>query len=471
MGKPAGFIEFERVDPKYKLVEERLKNYKEFSEELPEEELRKQGARCIDCGVPYCHAIGCPIYNLIPEWNDLIYHGQWKKAFHRLDLTNNLPEVTGRICPAPCETSCTLAINTDAVTIHNNELAIIERAFAEGWVVPRPPQVETGKCVAVVGSGPAGLAAAQQLRRAGHTVVLFEKSDKIGGLLRYGIPDFKLEKKIIDRRLEQMKLEGIEFRTGVNVGEDITASELRKQFDAIVLTLGAGKPRDLAVPGRDLKGVYFALEFLTQSNQYVAGMKKQDEIIWCEKKNVLVIGGGDTGSDCVGTSNRQRAKKVFQFEILPKPLMWDKSYNPDWPDWPRYLRTSSSQEEGCERDWGITTKEFIGVDGVLKQAKCVRVTWNGNQMTEIPGSEFTLDVDLVLLAMGFVHVEYGRLVKDLDVALDQRGNIKTDDHYATSVPGVFAAGDAITGASLVVRAICHGREAAEACNKYLCRQK
>jgi glutamate synthase (NADPH) small chain len=472
MGKATGFLEYKRVGGSYLPVEERLKNYKEFIIPPSEEELCRQGARCMDCGIPYCHGVGCPVYNLIPEWNDYVYRGKWRDAYERLELTNNLPEITGRICPAPCETSCTLAINDAPVTIKNIELAIIERAFTEGWVVPKPPRLETGKRVAVVGSGPAGLAAAQQIRRSGHRVTLFEQDEKIGGILRYGIPDFKLEKWVIDRRMKQMAAEGIRFETGVIIGEDISARYLRKSFDAIVLTTGAEEPRDLPVPGRELGGIDFAMAYLVGSNKFVAGELGPDEVISAKGKKVLVIGGGDTGSDCVGTALRQGAESVRQFEIMPKPLEWDKSYNPEWPEWPLILRTSSSHEEGCKRDWCITTKQFSGDGNQVSRGSFARVEWEKDDSTgrfsmkEVPGSEFDLDVDLVLLAMGFVHVKQGRLVQDLGVDIDEHGNIKANN-YTTSVDGVFTAGDANTGASLVVRAIYHGREAAKAVSKYL----
>ena len=476
MGRVAGFIEFPRVDSSHRSIEERIHNYREFTDLPSEDELKRQGARCMDCGVPYCHSIGCPLGNIIPDWNDLVYRGDWQKAYQRLELTNNFPEITGRICPAPCETACTLAANDNPVSIKCIELAIIERAFSKGWVVPHPPAFESGKRVAVIGSGPAGLAAAQQLRRAGHTVVLFEKSDAIGGILRYGIPDFKLEKGILDRRLEQMKQEGVRFETGVDVGTSITPGDLKKDFDAILLTQGAGEPRDLKVPGRELQGIHFAMEYLTQSNRFVAGTAKKGEIIWAEQKNVLVIGGGDTGSDCVGTAVRQGAKKVYQFEILPKPAEWDAVYNPDWPDWPKFLKTSSSHEEGCERRWSIGTRQFTGTGGKVTSGHFNQVEWKDRpgkppEITDVPGSEFTLDVDLVFLAMGFVHVEHSALINSLGIDVDQRGNIRTEANYTTSVQGVFAAGDAMTGASLVVRAIWHGREAAKACTNYLLRQK
>lgn len=473
MGKATGFLDYKRVGPQYRPIEQRVKDYKEFTIAPPEEELNRQGGRCMDCGIPFCHSMGCPVYNLIPEWNDLVYEGKWQEAFERLEMTNNLPEITGRICPAPCEPACTLSINEAPVTIKQIELAIIERAFSEGWVVPRPPKEESGKRVAVIGSGPAGLAAAQQLRRMGHKVTLFEKDSKLGGILRYGIPDFKLEKWVLDRRLAQMEAEGVEFATDAIIGEDISARYLKKLYDVVLLTMGAGQPRDLPVPGRELEGVHFAMEFLTKNNRLQSGEYSPDQIISAEGKNVLVIGGGDTGSDCVGTSNRHGAKKVYQFEILPKPLVWDKPWNPEWPAWPKILRTSSSHEEGCERDWEISTKQFKGENGKVTEGDFVRVKWERNaengrfEMKEIPGSEFSLKVDLVLLAMGFVHVEHGRLLQDLGVHLTDRGGIKTDGNYQTSQPGIFTAGDAETGASLVVRAIYHGRRSAEAVDAYL----
>jgi glutamate synthase (NADPH/NADH) small chain len=382
-------------------------------------------------------------------------------------MTSTLPEITGRVCPAPCETACTLAINVEPVTIKQLELAIIERAFAEGWVVPRPPRSVSGKRVAVVGSGPAGLAAAQQLRRAGHEVTVYERSARVGGLLRYGIPDFKLEKAIIDRRTRQMESEGVRFETGVTIGEDISARYLRGTFDVVLLAVGAGEPRDLKVPGRELSGIHLAMDYLTRSNKLVAGEIGEDELISARGKSVLVIGGGDTGSDCVGTANRQGAKSVCQYEILPKPMEWKEPWNPSWPLWPNILRTSSSHEEGCERDWAIATTRFEGARGRLEAVRCGRVAWNAGRMEDVKGSAFTRKVDLVLLAMGFLHPVHGRLLGDLGVAYDQRGNILCDSGYATSVPGVFAAGDAGTGASLVVRAIFQGREAARSIDRFL----
>ncbi len=473
MGKAGGFLEYPRVNPTYRPVVDRIQDYHEFVNPLTEEEIKRQGARCMSCGVPFCHWLGCPLHNDIPNWNDLVYRGQWREAYEQLEWTNSFPEITARVCPAMCEAACTLSVNISPVSIRQIELSIAERAFESGWVVPSPPVVETNKRVAVIGSGPAGLAAAQRLRHLGDSVTVFEKSDKVGGILRYGIPDFKLEKWVIDRRLEQMRSEGIRFEANVNVGEDISSKKLRDSFDAIMLTPGAGHPRGLQVPGIELEGVHQAMEYLTQSNMYVAGLKRQDEIIWAGNKNVVVIGGGDTGNDCVGTAIRQGAKEVYQFEILPKPREWDKDYNPDWPDWPKILRSSSSHEEGCHRDWSVGTKKFSGNGPKLEKGEFARVEWikdangNGQRMEEIPGSEFTVNADLVFLAMGFLHVEHGKLTNDLEVALDDRGNIKTDGKYATSVRGVFVAGDAMTGASLVARAMRHGREAAEACHAYL----
>lgn len=473
MGKTNGFLEYKRVTGSYLPASERLKNYNEFAIPVTADELKNQGARCMDCGIPYCHAVGCPIYNLIPEWNDCIYKGEWRDALLRLELTNNLPEITGRICPAPCEAACTLSYNSAPVTIKQIELAIIENGFKQGLIVPRPPRKETGKKIAIIGSGPAGLAAAQQLRRKGHSVTLFEKHHKIGGLLRYGIPDFKLEKWVIDRRMEQMRAEGVQFATNVIIGEDISARYLQRTYDVILLTMGAGEPRDLNVAGRGLDGIHFALEYLCESNRLVSGeISKDDQKINAKDKVVLVIGGGDTGSDCVGTANRQGAKKVYQYEIMPKPQVWTESTNPNWPFWPNILRTSSSHEEGCERDWSITTRQFNGKHTRVESGTFARVEWkkgeNGQfKMAEIPGGEFTMKVDLVLLAMGFVHVQHSRLLEDLKVDYDQRGNIKCIDDYMTSSKGVFTAGDAGTGASLVVRAIYHGRQAARQIDDYL----
>lgn len=473
MGKTTGFIEYTRVEPPKQSVEERLRHYHEFEELLPEAEIRRQAARCMDCGIPFCHMYGCPVVNLIPDWNDMVYRGQWRKALELLHATNNLPEITGRVCPAPCEPACTLSINQPAVTIKHIELEIIERGFREGWVVPQKAAVRTHKRVAVIGSGPAGLAAAQQLARYGHSVVLFEKDDRLGGLLRYGIPDFKLEKWVLDRRMEQLAAEGIAFEPNVNAGVDITPAALRRQFDAVLLATGAGVPRDLNVPGRELAGIHFAMEFLTQNNRRVAGdVIDLGRVISAKGKHVVVIGGGDTGSDCIGTSLRQGAVKVTQVELLPKPPEQRMERNP-WPEWPWVLRTSTSHEEGCERMWSVNTKEFLGENGQVTGVRAVRLEWSEpdaqgrRTCREIPGSEFTLKADLVLLAMGFLHVEHGPLVREWELALDARGNIKVDGTYMTSLPGVFAAGDSMAGASLVVRAINHGRRAAAAIDAYL----
>jgi len=474
MGKTTGFLEFGREYYTEEPVKERVKHYNEFTKSLPWNSLSNQGARCMDCGTPFCHSsYGCPVMNLIPEWNDMVYRDQWREAYERLEMTNNFPEFTGRLCPAPCETACTLSINDSPVTIKQIELAIIEKAFDEKWVIPKIPKNQTGKRIAVVGSGPAGLAAAQQLRRAGHNVTVYEKSPKIGGLLRYGIPDFKLEKKYIDRRLEQMTAEGIEFRTDVEIGKDISARYLLKTYDVVLITTGAGSPRNLSVPGRDARGVYHAMDYLTRSNMVVDGLLAEKSIISARDKVVLVIGGGDTGSDCVGTANRQGAKKIHQFEILPQPQEWKNSWNANWPHWPNILRTSSSQQEGCQRQWGILTKSFETSKENLISARFSKVGWDaGNdgkrpEMRELEGSEFVIKVDLVLLAMGFVHVEQGQLLKELGVEYDSYGNIKTTPDYKTSIDGVFAAGDASKGASLIVHAIHQGRQAAKSIDTYL----
>ena len=474
MGDPVGFKTYKRKLPGKKSIQERLKDFKEFSLPMPEEEKQRQAARCMDCGIPFCHGIGCPLANLIPTFNDLVFRGRWKEALDFLQSTNNFPEFTGRICPAPCEAACTLSINDDPVTIELIECLIAERGWKEGWIIPEPPTFETGKKIAIVGSGPSGLAAAQQLRRAGHDVTVFEKADRIGGLLRYGIPDFKLEKSVIDRRIEQMKAEGVKFETGVNVGEDLSAKYLRKSFDVICLTAGSRTPRDLPVEGRDLDGVHFAMEFLTQQNKRNAGDTiDPKEAISARDKVVVVIGGGDTGSDCIGTSNRQGAKKVYQFEILPKPQEQSNMVNPNWPNWPVIMRTSTSQEEGCKRRWCISTKKLTGTNGKLKKLYGVEVEWSQPSpkerpvMKEVAGSEFEMDVDLVLLAMGFVHVEHDRLLTDLETKLDQRGNVVVDNTYMTSIPGVFAAGDTAMGASLVVKSIAQGRQMAHHVDTYL----
>jgi glutamate synthase (NADPH/NADH) small chain len=473
MGKPTGFKEYKRKTAGYRPVNKRIQDYKDVAKNISNTEIQTQAARCMDCGVPFCHASGCPVFNLIPEWNDLVYKGRWEDALERLLKTNTLPEITGRICPAPCETACTLSINNAPVTIKQIELAIIEYGFKKGLVKPVKPRKKTGKKVAIIGSGPAGLAAAQVLRAKGHDVTVYERSDKAGGILRYGIPDFKLEKWVIDRRLKIMEESGIKFKTNVDVGSKITASYLKKNFDSVLLTVGAGHPRDLLVEGRELNGIYFAMDYLKGSNKYAAGDVKMKDIISAKGKNVLVVGGGDTGSDCIGTARRQGAKNICQFEIMPKPEEWKNAWNPSWPDWPLILRTSSSQEEGVERDWSITTKKFTGKNDKVKETHFTRAEWKKNKKTnrfelsEIPESDFSLKIDLVLLAMGFVHVEHLKLFKDMSIECDTRGNIRTDDTYATCAPGVFAAGDADIGASLVVRAIYHGQEAAAQIDKYL----
>jgi glutamate synthase (NADPH) small chain len=473
MGKPTGFLEYPRESPPYRPVEERIGDYREVEQPLPVDRLEVQAARCMDCGIPYCHAYGCPVKNRIPEWNEMVYRQQWRKALDLLHDTCNLPEMTGRVCPAPCETACTLDINTPPVTIRHIELQIVEMGWRQGWIVPEPAPYRTGKKVAVVGSGPAGLAAAQQIARAGHEAILFERAPKIGGLLRYGIPDFKLEKWVIDRRMEQMKGEGVVFETGANAGTDLSVQYLKRTFDAIVLTAGATVPRDLKIPGRELPGIHFAMDFLTEQNARIGGEAlRKNGGITARGKRVVVIGGGDTGSDCVGTSNRQGAASIHQLELLPKPPLERTPVNP-WPTWPQIMRTSSSQQEGCERIWSVATKEFVGDPSGVKKLRGVRLEWSAPDaggrigFREIPGSEFEIEVDLVLLAMGFVHVEHGPLVKGLGPAIDEGGNLTVDADRMTSVPGVFAAGDAVLGASLVVRAIDSGRLAAAGVNRYL----
>jgi glutamate synthase (NADPH/NADH) small chain len=464
MGKVTGFLEFERNDRHYEPVEQRIRHWREFVLPLPEAETRQQAARCMNCGIPYCHT-GCPVNNQIPDWNDLVYTGAWEEASRNLHSTNNFPEFTGRVCPAPCEASCTLNIRDDPVTIKTIECAIVDRAFEQGWVKPEPPSGKTGKTVAVVGSGPAGLACAQQLARVGHDVHVFEKHAKPGGLLRYGIPDFKMEKHLVDRRTAQMEAEGVHFHCGVHVGVDLSAVELVARYDAVVLAGGAEKARDLPIPGRDLKGIYFAMDFLPQQNRRVAN-EPQDDVapILATGKHVVVIGGGDTGSDCIGTSIRQGALSVTNFEIMPKPPAKENK-GLTWPDWPLKLRTSSSHEEGAERDFAVLTLEFIGEAGSVKRLRCARCD---SSFKAIPGSEFELKADLVLLAMGFVHPVHEGMLRELGVALDQRGNVKADtNHYASSVRKVFAAGDMRRGQSLVVWAIREGRQAAHAVDEFL----
>jgi glutamate synthase (NADPH) small chain len=468
MGKITGFLEFEREKIHKQPVPERLKHWREFEERTSDDVLKRQGARCMDCGIPFCHK-GCPLGNIIPDWNDLVYRGRWREAIDRLHSTNNFPEFTGRICPAPCEEACVLNINNDPVTIKNIEKHIIDHAWDEGWVAPAVAPRRSGKTVAVVGSGPAGMACAQQLARAGHDVTLFERADRIGGLLRYGIPDFKMEKHIIDRRMEQMAAEGVTFRTSVNVGVDVTGSDLQRDFDAIVLSCGATKPRDLPVPGRELNGIHFAMDFLPLQNKVVAGDRVANQLR-ATGKRVVILGGGDTGSDCLGTSNRQGAVSVHQFELLPEP---PKDRPPlVWPNWPMILRTSSSHEEGVTRDFSINTKRFSGdAKGNVRKLHGVRLEWgqdNGRPvMKEIAGSEFELDCELVLLALGFLGPEADTVIAQLGCDLTERGNVKAGPDYQTTVPGVFACGDARRGQSLVVWAIWEGREAARGVDAYL----
>ena len=454
-------------------IEERIENFKEFHLAFSKEKLQIQGARCMDCGIPYCHSYGCPLGNLIPDWNDSVYRGLMKDALDLLHYTNNFPEFTGRVCPAPCEAACTLSINSAPISIKLIELEIIEHGYREGWIKPEPPKMTTGKKVAIVGSGPPGLACAQQLRRAGHTVTVFERDELPGGLLRFGIPNFKLEKHIIDRRIHQMEEEGVVFETRVEVGEDISARDLLKDFDAILLACGSRQPRDLPIEGRELDGIHFAMDYLTQSNRRVSGVKDLGKEITAKDKVVLVIGGGDTGSDCVGTAKRQGAKLIHQFEILPRPPVHHAPHNPNWPDWPNILRTSASHEEGCERRWSVSTKKSMG-NGKVEKIIAEEVEWiqreDGQrpQMSVKQNTEFEMNVDLVLLAMGFVHIEHGRLIKELSVDLDSRGNIVADEQTcATSVAKVFAAGDAAIGQSLVVQAIAQGRKAAIGIDHYL----
>lgn len=473
MGKPTGFKEFNRELPKTRDPKERIKDYQELYLAFDEEKTGQQAARCMDCGIPFCHN-GCPLGNNIPEFNDAVYEGNWELAIEILGSTNNFPEVTGRICPAPCEASCVLGINKPPVTIEHIEKSIAEKAFELGYIKPQPPKNRTGKKVAVVGSGPAGMAAAAQLNKAGHSVTLFEKDNRIGGLLRYGIPDFKLEKWVIDRRVEIMEAEGVQFKTGVHVGVDVTAEDLKTAFDAVLITTGAGVPRDLPIPGRDLKGIHFAMEFLTQQNKRVSGdTLGGTSDIMATDRDVLVIGGGDTGSDCVGTSNRHGAKSVNQIELMPKPPTERPEHTP-WPMWPMILRTSSSHEEGANRDWSVLTKEFVGDEsGNLKAMKLARIEWKVNDegktyFEEIPGSEYEMPCELILLAIGFVHTQPKGLVEDLGLKLDARGNIEAqENNYQTSIPNIFAAGDARRGQSLVVWAISEGREAARAVDQYL----
>ena len=472
MGDTHGFLKIKREISSYRPVCERVKDYKEVAQLRSDERSREQGARCMDCGTPFCHW-GCPIANYIPEWNDLIFRGQWEKAIEMLDATNNLPEITGRICPAPCEYACVLGINDDPVTIRENELAIIEHAFKNGFIKPLPPKRRIGKKVAVIGSGPAGLSAADQLNSAGHTVTVFERDDKVGGILRYGIPDFKLEKRILDRRIKIWEKEGIRFISGVNVGVHLKVSQLKKQFDAVCLTGGSRVPRDIKIEGRELSGIHFAMDYLMQSNRRAGGEKiLPDKLIDAKGKKVVVIGGGDTGADCVGTANRQGASCVVQIEVLPKPAECRTDSHP-WPKYPLILKTTTSHEEGSERQWSILTKKFVGPNAHVKKISCVRVDFSQKDdkgcpvMKEVAGSDFEIEADLVILAVGFLHPEHSGLIKELGVELDTKGNVKTDADYSTSVKKVFAAGDMRRGQSLVIWAISEGRAAAHYIDKYL----
>ena len=467
MADPKGFLKYTREGPKRRAVELRVQDWKEFYEPFSEDKLKAQGARCMDCGVPFCQSHnGCPVVNLIPEWNDLVHRGRWQDALKALHATNNFPEFTGRLCPAPCESACVLGINSDPVSIRVIEWNIIDKGFDEGWVQPVLPAVRTGKTVAVVGSGPAGLAAAQQLAREGHSVTVFEKADRIGGLLRYGIPDFKMEKWVIDRRLEQMKAEGVQFKSSVNVGVDISGDELCRQYDAVCLALGAEQARELPVPGRELKGIHLALDYLTQQNKRNAGDTILDEPITAKGKRVVIIGGGDTGSDCLGTTHRQGCTGVHQFELLPEPPPQRADSTP-WPLWPMQLRSSHAHEEGCDRQWSISTTKFSGRNGHITKLHAQRVAFEKGKFTPMVGTELEMDADLVLLAMGFTGPVKNGLLDSLGVRYDARGNVAVDEHFMTSVEGVFAGGDVKRGASLIVWAIAEGRKMAAGVDKYL----
>jgi glutamate synthase (NADPH) small chain len=472
MGKVTGFLEFDREPPERRPAAERIKDYREIYQEWPEQLVRDQGARCMNCALPFCHR-GCPLGNLIPDWNDLVYRGRWKEALAALHATNNFPEFTGRICPAPCEASCVLSINEEPVTIEYIEKAIVDRGFQEGWIKPEPPEKRTGKRIAVVGSGPAGLAASYQLNRAGHHVTLFERSETIGGLLSLGIPDFKLEKSVVQRRVDLMAAEGVEFRTNANVGVDVDVEDLRRDYDAICLTGGSTIPRRLGIPGEELEGVYAAMDYLTQQNRFNQGNAVDpSERISAEGRTVVILGGGDTGADCLGTAHRHGAEVVYQYEILPEPPTDRPADNP-WPTWPLILRSSAAHEEGGIRDYNILTKSFSGSNGKLERLHAARIEWGPPDesgrptMQEVPGSEFEVETSLVLLALGFLHPQHEGMLEQLGVDLDQRGNVKTDNQKMTSVPGVFAAGDMARGQSLVVWAIAEGRQAAHGIDTYL----
>jgi len=467
MADPRGFMHFTRETPTRRSVELRVLDWKEMYEPFPEEKLRNQGGRCMDCGVPFCQGnTGCPVINLIPEWNDMVHRGRWKDALKALHSTNNFPEFTGRLCPAPCESACVLGINADPVSIRVIEWNIIDRGFDEHWIEPVMPVAKTGKTVAIVGSGPAGLAAAQQLARAGHSVTVYEKADRIGGLLRYGIPDFKMEKWVIDRRLDQMITEGVKFETNVNVGVDLTGDDLAGQFDAVCLALGAEYPRDLPVPGRELNGIHFAMEYLIQQNQVNAGDSLPVEQITAKDKRVVIIGGGDTGSDCLGTTHRQGCKDVFQFELLPEPPPQRAESTP-WPLWPMQLRSSHAHEEGCDRQWSVSTTRFSGDTGHVSKLHAHRVSFEGGKFIPVSGTDFEMEVDLVLLAMGFTGPVKNGLLDGLGVEYDARGNVAVDRNFMSSKEGIFAAGDTKRGASLIVWAIAEGRKAATGIDTYL----
>jgi glutamate synthase (NADPH/NADH) small chain len=468
VGKVTGFKEYNRETPTRRPVAERVNDYFEVYQPFPEDSVRTQAARCMDCGIPFCHT-GCPVNNIIPDWNDFVYHDEWKDAIRILHSTNNFPEFTGRICPAPCEAACVLGINEPPVTIKVIEKTIVDHAWKEGWIKPEPPATRTGKRVAVVGSGPAGLAAAQQLNRAGHWATLFEKADRIGGLLRYGIPDFKMEKRVLDRRLEQLIAEGVQFQTNAHVGHNVPVEALRQEFDAILLTGGAEAPRDLKVPGRELKGIHFAMDFLPQQNKRVAGDDVPGQI-FATGKHVVIIGGGDTGADCLGTCHRHKAASVSQFEIMPMPPAERHASTP-WPLWPLQLRTESAHEEGGLRDWALGTTKFVGDEkGNVKQLHGVRVG-PPPKFEPMPGTDVVIDTDLVLLALGFTGPVKKGMIEQFGVELDSRGNVATKGNYMSSVPGIFAAGDMRRGQSLVVWAIAEGRSAAKAIDQYLSREQ
>jgi glutamate synthase (NADPH/NADH) small chain len=467
MADPKGFIKFAREGPKRRPVELRVLDWKEFYEPFADDKLQTQGARCMDCGVPFCQSThGCPVVNLIPEWNDLVHRGRWQDALKALHTTNNFPEFTGRLCPAPCESACVLGINSDPVSIRVIEWNIIDKGFDEGWVQPVLSVSRTGKTVAIVGSGPAGLAAAQQLARAGHSVTVYEKADRIGGLLRYGIPDFKMEKEVIDRRLEQMRAEGVEFKTGVTVGKDISGEDLRRRYDAVCLAMGAEQARELPIPGRELNGIHPAMDFLMQQNKRTTGDTIAGEPITAKGKKVVIIGGGDTGSDCLGTTHRQECSAVHQFELLPEPPPQRAGSTP-WPLWPMQLRTSHAHEEGCDRQWSVSTTKFTGRNGQVTKLHAHRVAFENGKFTPMPGTDFEMDVDLVLLAMGFTGPVKNGLLDSLGVKYDARGNVAADERFMSSVEGVFAGGDTRRGQSLIVWAIAEGRKMAAGADAYL----